>query len=116
MLRPDEQVSAMYEGADWEDQVARFPTVTPSSADDPLRPRELIVGITAGEASKAYPLAVLKTRSPVLDTLGGVPILILVGDDKKSVRAFDARVDGRQLEFFAKTGVSPLRLVDDATG
>ena len=116
VLRPDERVADSYERADWEDHMVRAPTVTPTSPDDPLPPRELIVGITLGEASKAYPLVALKARSPVIDTLSGVPIVIVVGDDKKSVRAFDARVDGKLLEFFAKTDASPLRLVDGETG
>ncbi len=116
VLRPDERVAGRYEKADWEDHMARFPTVTPSSPDDPLPPRELIIDITVRETSRTYPLAALKARTPVLDTLSGVPIVIVVGDDKKSVRAFETRVDGRALEFFARTDASPLRLVDAETG
>ena len=116
VLRPDERVAGMYETADWETQMARYPTVTPASPGDPLPQRELVIGITAGDTAKAYPLAALKTRSPVLEVLGGVPIMIVVGDDKKAVRAFDARVDGRVLEFFAKTDASPPRLLDAETG
>ncbi len=48
--------------------------------------------------------------------LGVVPLLVLVGDDKKSVRAFERTVDGRMLELFAKPDASPLRLVDAETG
>ena len=116
VLRPDERVADSYERADWEDHMVRAPVVTPSSPDDPLAPRELIIGIVLGQDSRAYPLAALKARSPVLDTLGGVPIVIVVGDDKKSVRAFETRVDDRPLEFFARTDGSALRLFDKETG
>jgi hypothetical protein len=116
VLRPDERVVGHYERADWEDHMVRFPTVTPIAPDDPLAPRELIIGITIGDASKAYPLAALKAQAPVLDTLGDVPIVIVVGDDKKSVRAFETTVDGRTLEFFARPDATPLRLVDKETG
>jgi hypothetical protein len=116
VLRPDVRVAGNYEKADWEEHMVRFPTVTPAAPDEPLPLRELIIGITIGESSRAYPLAALKERTPVLDTLGSVPLLIVVGDDKKAVRAFDTRVDGRALEFFAKPDISPLRLVDKETG
>ena len=116
VLRPDQRVAGNYEKADWEDHIAKFPTVTPTAPDEPLPQRELIIGITIAEASRAYPLAALKARTPVLDTLGGVPIVIVVGDDKKAVRAFETRVDGRALEFFARPDIAPLRLVDKETG
>jgi hypothetical protein len=116
VLRPDERVSARYEPADWEERYARFPTVTPADPNDPYPPRELVIGITVGAASKAYPLSALQRVSPVLDTVGSVPILVLVGDDKKSVRAFERRLDGKDLEFFARPGPPPLRLVDSQTG
>ena len=36
----------------------------------------------------------------MVDKLGGVPLIVVLGEDKKSVRAFEATVDGRELEFF----------------
>jgi Protein of unknown function (DUF3179) len=112
VLRPDQRVAADYETADWEERYARLQTVTPANPEDPFPPRELVIGISAGGESKAYPLSVLRRQSPIIDTLGGVPIVVLVGDDNKSVRAYDRRLDGRELEFFARPGLSPLRLVD----
>src|SRR5687767_10859153 len=53
VLRPDERVAAQYEPADWEERYARAPTVTPANPDDPFLPRELIIGISIGEESKA---------------------------------------------------------------
>jgi hypothetical protein len=116
VLRPDEKLADRYAPANWEEGIGRLPTVTPAGVDDPFPPRELIIGISIGDDAKAYSLARLKTHSPVLDVIGGVPALLVVGDDKKSVRAFDRRVDERVLEFFARPESPSLRLVDAQTG
>ena len=102
VLRPDERVAAKYEPADWEERYAKFPVVTPAGTDDPLKPRELIIGITINGAAKAYPMAKLRQQAPVADTLGNTPFVILLDASKKSARAFDATVDGRALTFTAK--------------
>jgi hypothetical protein len=92
----------------------KAPVVTPASADDPLPPRALVIGIEIFGASKAYPLSKLQQRSFVSDTLAGVPILIVVGEDKKSIRAFERNVEGAALEFSNKPGSS--QLIDAGTG
>ena len=114
VLRPEERFASEYAPADWEEHVAKLPVVSPTSSDDELAQRELIVGIAIGGASKAYPMSKLERESPVIDTLGGVPIVIVFNE--KSVRAFERVVDDRVLEFFARAGASPLRLVDAETG
>jgi hypothetical protein len=116
VLRPDEHVANKYAPADWEERVGRMPVVTPADASDPLAPRELIVGITAGGSSKAYPFSKLQQHAPVIDTVGGVPILIVMDADKKSVRVFERIADGRQLSFSSKPGASVSILTDDETG
>ena len=75
-----------------------------------------VVGVTIAGRSKAYPFPTVRAQSPVLDTLGGVPIALVVADDGKSIRVFDRRVDGRPLALFAKPETTPLRLVDAETG
>jgi len=57
----------------------------------------------------------LLKQSPIVDEIDGVPIVIVLGDDKKSVRAFESQIDGRKLELLQKPNVSPLRLVDAET-
>jgi hypothetical protein len=47
--------------------------------------------------------------------LGGVPILLLVASDGKSVRAFERTVDGTALEFYALPDTSVLRIIDVET-
>ena len=43
-------------------------------------------------------------------------MVIVVGEHNRSVRAFERTIDGRELEFFAKPGISPLQLIDGANG
>jgi uncharacterized protein DUF3179 len=114
VLRPDSQFADKYVPADWEERIGRLPVVTSPDTADAFPARELVVGITASGASKAYSMSRLQRESPVLDSLGGVPLLIVVND--KSVRAFERQVDGAPVEFFAKPSSSPLRLVDSGTG
>jgi hypothetical protein len=74
-----------------------------------------VVGVRLGGAARAYPLEALQRQSPVQDAVGGVPVLLAVGEEGRSVRAFERTVDGRALSFFARPGAPP-RLVDAETG
>lgn len=116
VLRPDDSAPWKRFSEGWEEKTAKAPVVTPVKAGDPFPPRELVVGVRVGEATRAYPMSALQRQSPVLDSLGGVPLILVVGEDGRSVRAFDRRMDGRELNLFGKPGVSPLRLVDSETG
>jgi hypothetical protein len=71
--------------------------------------------LTLNGKATVYPVDELKKQSPILDDLGGVPILLALGEDSKSVRAFERVVDGRTLELFAKPGSSPVQFVDAET-
>jgi len=102
VLKPDERVASKYEPADWEERYAKLPVVTPASADDPLKPRDLVIGITINGAAKAYPMAELVKHAPVADRLGNTALIVLLDATKKSVRAFESLVDGRALTFSAK--------------
>ena len=115
VLRPDERVAARYESADWEARMQRVPVAT-TDADATAGQRTLVAGLALGGAAKAYPMNLLAAQSPVNDKLGPTPVLLVVGDDGRSVRAFDRTLDGRAAEFFRKPDAAPLRLVDAATG
>jgi hypothetical protein len=116
VLRPHEPVAEFYEPANWEEEYAKRPVVTPVDPADAVSPRALVVGISLNGAAKAYPIPKVQRDGLVLDTLGGVPLMIVIGDDKKSVRVFERTVDGRELEFFVKVNTTPLRWVDAETG
>jgi hypothetical protein len=48
--------------------------------------------------------------------VGSTAIVVVLGDDGRSVRAFKRTVDGRRLEFFQKTGGGGFQLIDAETG
>ena len=117
VLRPEESLlrAGKYAPANWEERMTRVPVTTAATIDKALEPRALVVGVRIDKASRAYPLDALLKQSPIVDELNGVGVLILLGEDKKSVRAFERVIDGRQLELLQKPNVSPLRLVDAQT-
>lgn len=116
VLRPDDSVPWREFSENWEAETAKLPVVTPVRPGEPFPPRELIAGVSLRGASKAYALTDLQQQSPVLDILAGTPVALVVGDDGRSVRAFERVVDGRTLQLFARPGGPPLRLVDAETG
>ncbi|HBL30619.1 MAG TPA: hypothetical protein DD490_27605, partial [Acidobacteria bacterium] len=116
VLRPDDGAPWREFSHDWEAETAKLPVVTPERPGDPFDPRELVAGIALPGASKAYSVARLRRESPVLDTLAGVPLLLVVGEDGRSLRVFDRRIDGRTLDLFARPGGPPLVLLDAETG
>lgn len=99
VLRPEND---KIESADWESDVAKMPVRISTEIDKTLEPRILIVGLTVNGKSKAYPFSALEKQSPILDTVGGREIVIILGEDKKSVRAFERELDGKILEFLQK--------------
>ena len=119
ILKPDERVKQNYEAADWEEQYAKFRVVTPVDPNDKLSPRTLIAGLVVNGRAAAYPLTALEKQRLILDSIGAgagvTPLFIVLGDDKKSVRAFERTVDGRTLEFFVKAGDAPIQLIDAET-
>lgn len=119
VLKPDERVKQNYEAADWEKQYAKFRVVTPVDPNDKLSPRTLIAGLVVNGKAVAYPLPALEKQRLILDSIGSdrdvTRLFVVLGDDNKSVRAFDRAVDGRTLEFFVKAGNSPIQLTDAET-
>jgi hypothetical protein len=116
VLKPDPRFVDDYADWNWEKQMKKVRTVRPRAKDDPLEPRAVVVGVRIGEAARAYPFPLLRHQSPVVDRLAGEPIVLVVGDDKKSIRVFKSVLDGRKLTFARRVGVRPLRLFDAETG
>jgi len=116
VLLPDESVKKRYSSAEWEKKVARYPTVTPVDPNDGLEPRDLVVGVALPAASKAYPWTTIVAQNPILDWTGGVPLLLLLHPDGRSLRCFDRRVEGKEIELFLEQESDPPVLVDSATG
>jgi uncharacterized protein DUF3179 len=118
VLRPDEAIvrKGEYAPANWEERMEKVRVTTSRIPDAALEPRALVVGVTVHGASKAYPLDAIRKQSPIMDDVGGVPIFLVLGEDNKSVRAYERFIDGRKLEFFVKQQAAPWRLVDAETG
>ena len=112
VLRPDPHILAKnrYEKADWDVRMQAVPVAT-RTFDKRLAARELVVGVTMNGQSKAYPMRLIDPKVPVIDTLGGVPI-VLVATEDKSVRAFKRELDGRAFEIYGHGD----GLVDSASG
>ena len=118
VLRPEEAIvkSGEYAPADWEAGMQKVRVTTAQLLDASLKPRTLVIGVTVNGASKAYPFEALTKQSPIIDDVGGTPIVLVLGPDKKSVRAFERTMDGRKLELYAKQPSTELRLIDPSTG
>jgi hypothetical protein len=114
ILAPTEH-QAKYDPADWEAEMQEVPTVV--SPDRALPDRELVIGISHKGEDKAYPFARLNEQKVIQDRLGADPVILALGPDGRSVRAFVARdpADGKSIEFFVKTG-EPWALIDSAGG
>lgn len=117
VLSPDEKTLAddMYESADWESKVGRMPVKVDAKMDNALEPRTLIVGIVVADTAKAYPFSSIEKQNPIIDTVGGQDIVIFLGEDKRSVRAFNRNLAGRKLEFLRTPGSSSV-IMDAETG
>jgi hypothetical protein len=116
VLLPAKEYEADYESADWEKEVAEYPTPGEADPEDPMKPRDLVVGVALGKQARAYRWSDLDPKSPIADEVGGTPVLILLHPDGKSLRCFDRSLDGGTLELFLRPGSSPPVLVEGATG
>lgn len=100
----------------WEEKTARAPVRVPGPLNSRLPPRAIVFGVEVGGSDKAYPLDRVLAQAPLLDRLGGVPLVLLVGADGKSVRAFEARLDSTQLELVRPVDGAIGEVMDVATG
>ncbi len=90
----------------WEAEIAKLPLVL-SFPGTELKSRDVVVGFTLNGASRAYPWDALVKQSPVVDHVGGFPVLVAVGPDGKSFRVFESRVDEQDDEFFLQGEETP---------
>jgi hypothetical protein len=105
VLAPVAKYQKKYE-SNWEADVAKLPVVI-SFPGTELKSRDVVVGLELDGASRAYSWDTLVKQSPVVDRVRGVPLLIAVGPDGKSVRVFKSRIDGQDAEFFLKGETEP---------
>ncbi len=82
-----------YARKDWDVRMKKEPTVL-SYAQPGLEPRTLMLGIRAFGASRAFPYEVVLKEKMVQDHVGTEPVLLVVGPDGQSIRAFRDRIPG----------------------
>jgi hypothetical protein len=99
----------------WEAEVAKLPLVITFPGTE-LKSRDVVIGLELSGDARAYPLDTIFKQSPIQDRVGGNAVLVWAGPDGKSVRAFASRLDGSDIEFFRKNGVSDFVLVDSGNG
>lgn len=101
--------------SDWEPKVAKMRVVL-SFPEGGMKDRDIIIGLESEASARAYPMSSVLSQSPIQDRIGSVPVLLTVGPDGKSIRAFISRVDNADFEFFKKSDSSSWSLVDSNVG
>ena len=106
-----------YAGRDWDVRMKRSPTVL-DFPEYGLTARDLMLGIQAYGASRAFLYDRVVAEKLVKDHVGSEPVLLVVGPDEQSVRAFRNRIPGvpAPAEFYRIAGNPSGLLLDDATG
>jgi hypothetical protein len=89
VLKPEAQYAGEYDGKDWEKHVEATHTVIDTSKSG-ISPHELMLGVTAAGESKAFPVKSILAAKLIQDRVGDVPLLLVVGRDNASIRAFKA--------------------------
>jgi hypothetical protein len=91
VLAPVPQYAKDYETKNWDARMAKTKTVLdfPNTA---LKSRDLVLGVQAFGASRAYSVDKVLKEYLIEDRIGGEPILVIVGPDNKSIRVFKARL------------------------
>jgi len=83
--------SSHYAPEDWDVKMQKTPAVL-SYPGPELAPRELMLGIRAGDGARAYRLDDVLKAGLIEDRVGSEPVLLVVGTDGESVRAFSRRL------------------------
>jgi len=99
-------------------RMKRAPTVI-DFQEHGLQARDLMLGIQAFGASRAFPYDQVIREKLVKDRVGGEPVLLVVGPDGESVRAFRDRIPGVNgaPDFYRMGGKQAgAELMDAATG
>ncbi len=91
VLKPLDRDANQYAAKDWDVHMRNARTVLnfPNSG---LQSRDLVLGIDAFGASRAYPVERILSEKLIEDRLGSERIIVVVGPDGKSIRVFQARL------------------------
>jgi hypothetical protein len=94
-----------YSPKDWDVRMKRAATVI-SHAQPGLAARDLMLGVHAGGSARAFPYDAVQRQKLILDRVGTEPVLLVLGPDKESVRAFSRVLPGGRgvADFYRVTG------------
>jgi hypothetical protein len=117
IMAPVARFESEYETRDWDQHIGRYPTVVDTSKTG-IAPRELMLGVVVGRASRAYPLQRVLEQHLVSDSVGGVPVVLVVGPDGKSVRCFSRAMPRLAIVpvFYRKPNPAPQEAASAAGG
>jgi hypothetical protein len=110
-----------YARKDWDVRMQRAPVVI-DFREHGLKGRDLMLGIQAFGASRAFPFDQVIREKLVEDYVGAEQVLLVVGEDGQSVRAFRGLIPGFQgaPEFYRMSANQPgplsALMMDAATG
>ena len=94
VLRPVGEFASQYEDKNWEAGMRKVRTVV-DTKNTPYSPRELMLGVEHNGAARAYLLDRVLKQKLIQDRIGGTPVILVVGPDARSIRVFEARIEGR---------------------
>ena len=83
--------TSQYAPEDWDVKMKKAPTVL-SYAQPGLAPRDLMLGIHTGGAARAYRFDDVLNQKLIEDRVGSEPVLLVLGGDGESARAFSRRL------------------------
>jgi hypothetical protein len=115
VLKPDAPYEAEYDPKDWESHIAKTRTVVDTTSSG-IGPHQLMLGVTVNGQSKAYPIETVLAAKMIQDRIEASPVVVLVGPDGASIRAFEVGTDaeGSALRFAPGEGEAAMR--DAQTG
>jgi len=115
VLKQAPQDASEYEVKDWDVRMKRQPTVI-QFPEHGMQPRDLVLGIHTPNASRAFLHDRVMKDKLVMSYVGTQPVLIVVGIDGQSIRAFRDQLPGVDgvPAFYRITGNQPAALLLDA--
>ena len=96
---------------EWGKEVAKYP-VPLTFPGQGLKDRDVILGVEIGGQARAFPLAKVRSESPVEDKIGGIPVALVTGPDGESVRIFRSQWNGLDVELYRDAQNPEWQLVD----
>jgi hypothetical protein len=117
VLKPDAPYVAEYDPKDWERHVVATRTVVDTSKSG-IGPHQLMIGVTVAGQSKAYPIESILGAKLIQDRVEGFPVLVVVGPDGASIRAFETSMASNNLNltFAGAEGETVMRDAQTGSG